>query len=215
MAILRKKVKYPKSEEFISELETFLSNAQYFTKVHLSGVELYALRYRFSDTTVINQKAKFRRVSLQEMYSAFTGGIDYYIIHETAGFLSPTEDCGIFESHNHKKFTSVELLKTLNKRLTFFLCAKKQKGGQEILEIREILLYIPKEKDNILHVDDSSFCNETYKELVKDPALLVDYYQGSQMKTAIVEHEPIESLEAFFFTNVKIYGSTLLINYHP
>lgn len=215
MAILRKKVKYPRSEEFISELERFISIERERSKTCLSGVELHALRYGFSETTVISPKAKMYVLSLQSVYNEFSSAATYYLIHETCGFLSPTETVGVYENHKHKKFTSVELLKTLNKRVIFFQGAKKQIGGQEILEITKILIYVPKERDNVLHITDSIFCDETYLELAKNSELLVNYYQSGQLKTATPENQPLHGLEAFFFTNVKVDSSSFLIIYHP
>lgn len=221
MALLRKTTT-TRNEGFIKKIEDFISEGTGHRWGRLSPAELYSFYYEFNCTPVISKRTKLVQISLQDLYDTFTGGTNpnVLMIHETRGLLHPMDGVICYQKVNREKFDVSDLLSTLNKRVTFFVGEMKHKSdvgaSEDIFEVHEIQMYIPYEKDTVLHVDTCAFGEDTLEAWSKKstPCAIQHIYQEG---TVLSEEQklPNFSKEFFVFTTLKIHGATVVINYNP
>lgn len=220
MALLRKTT--TRNEGFIKKIEDFISEGTGHRWGRLSPAELYSFYYEFNCTPVITKRTKLVQIGLQDLYDTFVGGTDpnVLMIHETRGLLHPMDGVICYQKANREKFDVSDLLSTLNKRVTFFVGTLKKKSdvgsSDDIFEVREIQMYIPYEKDTMLHVDSDSFEKTTLEYWREKPAACsIQYiYQNG----AVLPEEkmiPDFNKEFFVFTTLNIHKATVVINYNP
>ncbi len=219
---LRKKTT-TRNEGFIKKIEDFIAEGTGHRWGRLSPAELYSFYYEFDCVPVISKHTKLVQISLQDLYDTFTSETDtknVMMIHETRGLLHPMDGIICYQKANHERFDVSDLLSTLNKRVTFFVGTRKQtsdvESSDDIFEVREIRMYIPYEKDTVLHVDTCAFGEDTLEawSKKKSPCAIQHIYQNGEVIPEL-QKLPDFHQEFFVFTTLKIHGATVVINYNP
>ena len=223
--LLRKKETL-RNQSFIEKVEGFISEGTGHRWNRLSSEELYAYYYEFNSTPVITGKTKLVKITMQDIIHNFTNREQYVLmVHEDLGLFYPAkneEKC--YLKINRQRFHIEDLLTSLNKRVTFFICESKQGSDPEDDEliIKEIRMYIPSETDSTLHVDEKTFNEFEFKRLIakSKPSIIHHVLQGDSLMSNYDKDSEENSIprfdkEFFVFTKMKIYGVTIIIQFNP
>ena len=222
--LLRKKPQTLRSQEFIEDVERFISEGTGHRWNRLSSEELYAYYYEFNYTPILCKNADLVKITMQDLINTFRNKDQYIMmLHEDSGLFYPTKDeTNLFMKLNHTRFDFTDLINSLNRRITFFLGELKEKRNGKVFLIQEIQMYIPSEKDTLLRVDSDIFDVEELENLIKlsNPKVIDNIYQNGSIMSNFDANSadnaiPSFEKEFFIFTKMQNYDSTIVINYNP